>query len=72
MLRAGGPALGHHLLASRGEVGAVVGYDNAARIAGKAQQDGTTLREAAIERGLLTAEEFDTAVRPEHMIGPQD
>jgi fumarate hydratase class II len=49
----------------------VVGYDNAARIAKKAQQDGTTLKEAAIEIGLLTAEEFDKAVRPEHMLGPQ-
>jgi len=50
----------------------VVGYDNAARIARKAQQEGTTLREAALELGLLTAEAFDTAVRPEQMIGPQD
>ena len=50
----------------------VVGYDNAARIAKKAQQDGTTLKEVAIELRLLTAEEFDTAVRPEDMIGPRD
>lgn len=50
----------------------VVGYDNAARIARKAEQDGTTLKEAAIELGLLTAEEFDKAVRPENMIGPKD
>jgi fumarate hydratase class II len=49
----------------------VVGYDNAARIARTAQQEGTTLRQAAISLGLLTAEEFDTAVRPERMIGPE-
>jgi fumarate hydratase class II len=48
----------------------VIGYDGAARIAKKAHQDGKTLREAAIELKLLTAEEFDEAVRPEKMIGP--
>ena len=48
----------------------VIGYDNAARIAKKAHQDGKTLKEAAIELELLTAEEFDEAVRPEKMIGP--
>ena len=50
----------------------VVGYDSAARIARKAQLEGTTLREAAVGLGLLTGEEFDAAVRPERMIGPQD
>jgi fumarate hydratase class II len=50
----------------------VVGYDNAARIARKAQQEGSSLREAAVELGFLTGEEFDAAVRPERMIGPQD
>jgi fumarate hydratase class II len=50
----------------------VVGYDNAARIAKKAQQDGTTLKEAALGLGLMTAEAFDAAVRPERMIGPTD
>lgn len=48
----------------------VIGYDNAARIAKKAHQDGKTLKEVAIELKLLTAEEFDKAVRPEKMIGP--
>jgi fumarate hydratase, class II len=48
----------------------VIGYDNAARIARKAHRDGTTLKAAAIELKLLTAEEFDDAVRPEKMIGP--
>jgi fumarate hydratase class II len=49
----------------------VIGYDNAARIAKRAHQDGGTLKEAAIALKLLTAEEFDEAVRPEKMIGPE-
>ena len=48
-----------------------VGYDNAAKIAKKAHADGTTLKEAAVELGLLTAEEFEEKVRPEKMIGPK-
>ncbi len=47
-----------------------IGYDNAAKVAKKAHADGTTLKEAAIALGLLTAEEFDTKVRPEQMIAP--
>jgi fumarate hydratase, class II len=47
-----------------------VGYDNAARIAKHAYAEGTTLKEAAVGLGLLTAEEFDEAVRPEQMVGP--
>ena len=46
-----------------------IGYDNAAKIAKKAYNDGTTLKEAALELGLLTAEEFDKWVRPEKMTG---
>ncbi|UCD63892.1 MAG: class II fumarate hydratase [Candidatus Zixiibacteriota bacterium] len=48
-----------------------VGYDNAAKIAKKAHADGSTLKEAAVALGLLTAEEFDQKVRPEKMIGPK-
>ncbi len=48
-----------------------IGYDNAAKIAKKAHADGTTLKETAIELGLLTEEEFDKFVRPENMIGPK-
>jgi fumarate hydratase class II len=48
----------------------VIGYDNAARIARKADREGKTLKEAAVELKLLTAQEFDRAVRPERMIGP--
>ncbi len=49
----------------------VIGYDNAAKIAKKAYNDNSTLKEAAIELGLLSADEFDKAVRPEDMIGPK-
>jgi len=48
-----------------------VGYDNAAKIAKKAHAENTTLREAAIELGLLTAEQFDSWVRPNDMLGPK-
>jgi fumarate hydratase class II len=47
-----------------------IGYDNAARIAKTALQDGTSLREAAIKLGLLSGAEFDQAVVPERMTRP--
>lgn len=47
-----------------------IGYDNAATIAKKAFADGTTLKEATVALGLLSAEEFDAKVRPGDMIGP--
>ena len=46
-----------------------IGYENAAAIAKNAHKKGTTLKESAIESGLLTAEQFDQYVRPENMIG---
>jgi fumarate hydratase class II len=46
-----------------------IGYDNAAKIAKKAHQENKTLREAALELGLVTAEQFDQWVRPEKMVG---
>jgi len=45
-----------------------IGYDAAARIAKTAYQTRRSLREVALEQGL-TAEEFDTLVRPERMVG---
>lgn len=48
----------------------VIGYDKAAEIAHKALHEGTTLREACISLGYLTGDEFDKAVRPEKMLGP--
>ncbi len=47
-----------------------VGYDNAAKIAKKAFDDDSTLREAAIELGLLTAEQFDEWIQPSEMTKP--
>jgi fumarate hydratase class II len=49
-----------------------IGYDNAAKVAKKAYEDGTTLKEAAVALKLLTAEEFDRLVRPEAMLGPSE
>ncbi len=46
-----------------------IGYENSAKIAKKAYNDNTTLKQAAIELGLVTAEQFDQWVRPEKMIG---
>ena len=46
-----------------------IGYDNAAKIAKTAHKSGKTLKETAIELGLLTAEQFDQWVRPEKMVG---
>ena len=48
-----------------------IGYDNSAKVAKKAFKENKTLKEAAIELDLLTAEEFDEIVKPEKMIGPQ-
>jgi fumarate hydratase class II len=48
-----------------------VGYENAAKIAKTAHKQHKTLREVAIELGLVTGEEFDSIVRPEQMVGPR-
>ncbi len=48
----------------------VIGYDKAAAIAKKAHHEGTTLREAAMSLGTISAEDFDRVVRPEEMIAP--
>ena len=45
-----------------------IGYEAAAKCAKKALHDGTTLKEAVLSLGLLTAEEFDQTVRPEKMV----
>lgn len=46
-----------------------IGYDNAAKIAKKAHKENKTLREAALELGLLTDEEFTKIVDPKKMLG---
>jgi fumarate hydratase class II len=47
----------------------VIGYDKASSIAHRADDEGTTLREAAIQSGDITGDQFDTIVVPEHMVG---
>lgn len=49
-----------------------IGYENAAKIAKKAHKENKTLREAAVELGLLTSKQFDEWVRPEKMVGSMD
>jgi fumarate hydratase class II len=63
----------HHLRNSLMLVTALnphIGYDNAAKAAKKAFTDNSSLKEAVVALGLLSAEEFDQKVRPEQMIGP--
>lgn len=48
-----------------------IGYDNASKIAKTAHKEGTTLKDAAVKSGYLTAEQFDDWIRPEDMIGPK-
>ena len=45
-----------------------IGYDKAAEIAKKAYAEGLTLREAALQLGYLSNEEFDAWVRPHNML----
>ena len=47
-----------------------IGYDRAAEVAKKAHKERSTLREAAIELGYLTGEQFDAAVKPDEMTRP--
>ncbi len=49
-----------------------IGYDNAAKIAKKAHQEGTSLKDAAIALGLLSEEQFADWVKPIEMIKPRD
>ncbi|TNE78377.1 MAG: class II fumarate hydratase [Bacteroidetes bacterium] len=46
-----------------------IGYENAAKIAKTAHKQNKTLKEAAVELGLLTSEQFDEWVKPEDMVG---
>lgn len=47
-----------------------IGYDKASEIAKKAHKNGTTLKQAAVDSGYVTAEQFDSWIVPEDMIGP--
>jgi fumarate hydratase, class II len=48
-----------------------IGYDKAAAIAKRAHKEGSTLREAALASGFVSAEQFDAWVRPQAMVGTQ-
>jgi fumarate hydratase, class II len=63
----------HHLRNSLMLVTALapkIGYDNAAKVAKTAHQEGKSLRETAVKLGFLSAEEFDALVKPEGMTHP--
>ena len=45
-----------------------IGYENAAKVAKKAYQEGCSLREACVALGFLTAERFDEVFHPEEMV----
>ena len=47
----------------------IIGYDNASAIAHKANDEGTSLREAALTSGLIDAKRFDQVVDPRAMVG---
>jgi len=47
-----------------------IGYDSAAKIAKHAHHNGTSLKQAAIDLGILSEEKFDEFVKPEDMLGP--
>lgn len=47
-----------------------IGYENAAKIAKRAHQTGSSLKEAALETGLVTEEQFEEWIRPEEMTSP--
>ncbi|HGO8486416.1 TPA: hypothetical protein ACLA94_001096 [Neisseria meningitidis] len=48
-----------------------IGYENAAKVAKTAYKNDKSLRETAVELGLLTGEEFDELVVPADMVHPR-
>ncbi|MDO4435691.1 MAG: class II fumarate hydratase [Cardiobacteriaceae bacterium] len=61
----------HHSLMLVTALNRKIGYENAAKVAKTAYKNDKSLRETAIELGLLTGEEFDAIVRPEDMVAPK-
>ncbi len=61
----------HHSLMLVTALNSHIGYDKAAKIAKTAYHDNSSLKEAALKLGFLTAEQFAHWVRPEDMIGPK-
>ena len=48
----------------------VIGYENSAKVAKTAYKENKTLKQVAVELGLVTAEQFDDVVKPEQMVFP--
>ena len=48
-----------------------IGYENSAKVAKTAYKENKTLKQVAVELGLLTEQEFDEWVRPEDMVAPK-
>jgi fumarate hydratase class II len=48
-----------------------IGYDKAAKVAKKAHEENTTLRQAAVDLGYVKPEEFDRYVQPDKMLAPE-
>lgn len=68
------PVINHYLHHSLMLVTALnqhIGYDKAAKIAKTAHNDNSSLQEAAVKLGFLTAEKFSELVKPEEMIAPK-
>ena len=49
----------------------IIGYDKSAKVAKKAYNDKSTLRESIVELGYLSGEEFDEIIKPKKMITPK-
>ena len=61
----------HHSLMLVTALNRKIGYENAAKVAKTAYKNDKSLRETAIELGLLSGEEFDELVKPEDMVAPR-
>ena len=61
----------HHSLMLVTALNRKIGYENAAKVAKTAYKNDKSLRETAIELGLLSGEEFDELVKPEDMVHPK-
>ena len=61
----------HHSLMLVTALNRKIGYENAAKVAKTAYKNDKSLRETAIDLGLLSGEEFDELVKPEEMVHPK-
>ncbi|AIL32980.1 class II fumarate hydratase [Basilea psittacipulmonis] len=61
----------HHSLMLVTALNRHIGYENAAKVAKTAYKNNKSLKETAVELGLLTAEEFDQYVQPAEMVAPK-